>query len=109
MNRFLVISTIVITTVLSSIAQARNGSAINDDAATLASCPLQGDAKNKRVRKLNILKRRMSSSKSTELDNKVTLATLVESGNDTDRFDTSKGATIDGYVIDSQSWRRRIC
>lgn len=84
-----------------TVSYARHGQkATNDDAAVLAACPVEGDAKNPRVKALNLLKRRITAPEATDTDTKVTLATMVVPGDDTSRFDVKKGATIEGYVAD---------
>lgn len=71
-----------------------------DDAAKLAACPLEGDAKNTAVRQLNSLKRRITTPAPADIDSQVTLAAMAAPGFDTSRFDTKRGATIVGYVAD---------
>jgi hypothetical protein len=85
----------------SSSGLARHGhAAYRDDAAILAACPIKGDAKSARVQSLNVLKRRMTTPESTDVDSKVTLVAMVAPGEDVSRFDTNKAATISGYVAD---------
>lgn len=84
-----------------SITYAKHGHAVGgNDAAILAACPVEGDAKLPQVRALNPLKRRMTAPAATDMDNQVTLAAMVAPGDDTSRFDVKKGATIEGYVAD---------
>src|SRR5690348_3545798 len=70
--------------------------ASGNDAAILANCPTQGDAKNPSVRALNVLKRRITSPAATDMDAQVTMAAMLAPGNDTDRFDTKRGGTLEG-------------
>ena len=85
----------------SPAAWARHGRASSgNDAATLAACPAEGDAKISRVKALNLLKRRMTTPSTADMDNTVTLTAMVAPGDDTTRFDDQKGATIEGYVAD---------
>lgn len=71
-----------------------------NDAAILANCPTQGDAKKPSVRALNALKRRMTSPAATDMDTQVTMAAMLAPGDDTGRFDPKKGAILEGYVAD---------
>lgn len=101
MKQFVATIVIVLGLAAVSTAQARHGKTYSgDDAATLAACPEEGDAKNLRVKALNVLKRRMTTPATADMDNQVTLAAMVTPGDDTSRFDTKKGATIEGYVAD---------
>lgn len=101
MNRLVAAIGIALSLLQPSIAVARHGHASSgNDAATLASCPTEGDAKNARVRSLNVLKRRMITPAPTDVDSKVTLAAMVAPGDDVSRFDTNKAAVISGYVAD---------
>lgn len=84
-----------------SIALARRGQVSSgNDAATLASCPTEGDTKSARVQSLNVLKRRMTTPAPSDIDSHVTLATMVAPGDDISRFDTNRAAVISGYVAD---------
>lgn len=101
MNRVTAVFCLTISLLLPSLSYARHGHAASgNDAAVLAACPVEGDAKNARVKDLNLLKRRMTTPSPTDMDNKVTLAAMVAPGDDTSRFDVKKGATIEGYVAD---------
>lgn len=70
------------------------------DAATLADCPVGGDAKRAQVRALNALKRRMQTPSAKDFDHTVTLAAMVAPGEDAGRFDTQRAVTVEGYVAD---------
>jgi hypothetical protein len=71
-----------------------------DDAQTLASCPLEGDAKDAQARTLNPLKRRMTTPTASDIDPKVSLSAILAPGNDQNRWDPKKAAVIAGYVTD---------
>lgn len=71
----------------------------SDDAALLASCPLTGDARRQSVQDLNVLKRRMSVPSASDLDASATLTAVLAPGDDTERWDTHRGATFEGYVV----------
>ena len=76
----------------------RGNAPAGDDAARLAACPIEGDARYPPVRALNILKRRMRAPAPADIDGHVTLAAMLAPGDDTHRFDASRGATLEGYV-----------
>ena len=76
----------------------RASAASADDAAVLASCPPEGDARIAVVQHLNLLKRRMTIPSAADIDHSVTMAALTAPGDDTSRWHAAKGATIEGYV-----------
>lgn len=84
----------------SGLIQARRHRSGTDEAQILAQCPPGGDARSERVRELNILKRRMTAPTPAEIDPTVTLKEMLAPGNDTDRWNQRKGATVSGYVAD---------
>ena len=101
MRRSLTNIVVLVALLIPAISQARHSpKASGNDAAVLAACPVEGDAKNPQVRALNPLKRRMAAPSPAEMDSQVTLAMMVSPGDDTGRFDTKRGATIEGYVAD---------
>lgn len=99
MNRSLTNTVLAAMLLVPGMTQARHHTSGND-VAVLAACPIEGDAKNPRVRALNLLKRRMTAPVAADIDSKVTLAAMIAPGEDTSRFDTTKGAAIEGYVAD---------
>ena len=76
------------------------GLAVADDAQLLANCPIVGDTADPRVRALNTLKRRMTLPTPADIDPRVTLKALVAPGDDNNRWDDKRGATIEGFVAD---------
>lgn len=101
MKKFATAIGIAVLLLTPALCYAKNGKTTNgNDAEILANCPVEGDAKLPRVRALNPLKRRMPTPAAADMDDQVTLAAMVVSGDDTDRFNTKKGATIEGYVAD---------
>src|SRR5579859_1107669 len=101
MNRITAVLGLAISLLLPSVSYAGHGHAASgNDAAVLAACPVEGDAKIAGVKDLNLLKRRMTTPTSADMDNQVTLAAMVAPGDDTSRFDVKMGATIEGYVAD---------
>lgn len=98
----LIPAAIVYTTLIlmPAAVSARHHSSGGNDAEILSHCPIRGDAKNPRVKALNVLKRRMAAPTTTDVDSNVTLAAMLAPGNDAARFDASKAATVMGYVAD---------
>ena len=74
--------------------------AVADDAQVLANCPIVGDTADPRVQALNTLKRRMTLPTPADIDPRVTLKALVAPGDDANRWDDKRGATIEGFVAD---------
>lgn len=69
-----------------------------NDATILAQCPPTGDARYAPVRALNILKRRMDAPTTKDIDTSVTLSAMLKPGEDHNRWNNDRGATIKGYV-----------
>ena len=63
-------------------------------------CPLEGSAREERLRDLNKLKNRTSFPDIQDFDISVTLEKMLAPGDDHDRFTTDKSAEITGYVAD---------
>src|SRR5262249_24549011 len=63
------------------------------------ACPPEGDAVRQAVRDANVLKNRETAPTDSEIDQNVTLAAMVEPGEDQDRFNNDAGASIVGFVI----------
>jgi hypothetical protein len=95
----------VVTMVLLAILalSCRAITARADDAATLAACPAQGDAKDSTAQHLNVLKRRMTVPSASEVDQNATMTALTALGDDTSRWRADKGAIVEGYVADVKS------
>ncbi len=64
-----------------------------------ASCPPEGDATRAKVRDLNIQKARMTSPSDDDIDDTVTMESLLEPGDDTLRFDNGTAVAIAAYVF----------
>ncbi len=67
---------------------------------TYHGCGMTGDAATPSVQALNRLKNRYTAPDSADIDSQVTLAALVEPGDDRARWDEGRGARIVGYVHD---------
>ena len=63
-------------------------------------CPTAGLALTSRARQLHRLKNRTALPQAADFDAQVTLAALLERGNDTQRWSTDRAAKIQGEVID---------
>jgi len=70
------------------------------DLETLDGCPLEGDASSYAVRELNRLKNRTTIPEPQQLDPAVTLAAMLEPGDDRGRWNDHHAAEITGYVWD---------
>jgi hypothetical protein len=66
----------------------------------VTDCPVEGDAKSDRVRELNTLKNRWRMPASSDFDTLITLAEILEKGNDRNRWNVEKAVRITGYVFD---------
>ena len=64
------------------------------------NCPRAGLALTSRARQLHRLKNRTALPQAADFDSRVTLAALLERGNDTHRWLTERAARIQGEVID---------
>ena len=64
------------------------------------NCPPQGDAKSEQVQARNVFKNRDILPTWGDFDTHVTLAAIVATGSDAQRWSNTKAATITGYVID---------
>src|ERR1044072_1009892 len=64
------------------------------------NCPSAGIALTTRARDLHRLKNRTSSPQPSDFDSRITLAALLQPGNDTNRWSTTRAARIQGEVID---------
>ena len=83
-----------------AILLALTSIAFADDAKILASCPLQGDAKQAEARALNPLKRRMAVPQPADIDKSVTLEAMLAPGDDRGRWSEQRAAEITAYVMD---------
>src|SRR5438105_14970779 len=83
-----------------AILLALTSIAFADDAKILASCPLQGDAKQAEARALNPLKRRMAVPQPADIDKSVTLEAMLAPGADRGRWSEQRAAEITAYVMD---------
>jgi hypothetical protein len=64
------------------------------------NCPSAGIALTPRARDLHRLKNRTSFPTPTDFDSTITLESLLQPGNDTNRWSTTRAARIQGEVID---------
>jgi hypothetical protein len=63
-------------------------------------CPMEGNAVRADIRQSNRLKNRFTAPQLGEIDGTITLAGLLQSGDDDTRFSNDVGATVVGYVYD---------
>jgi hypothetical protein len=64
------------------------------------NCPGAGIALTSRQRHLHRLKNRNAFPNAADFDSRVTLAALLQPGDDTNRWSTDRAGRIQGYVID---------
>ena len=64
-----------------------------------SNCPRQGSAFSHSTRAFVRLKNRIELPQETDFDPRVTLAALLQPGDDRSRWSTSRAATIEGYVV----------
>lgn len=64
------------------------------------NCPSAGIALTSRARDLHRLKNRTAFPQPTDFDSSITLATLLQPGDDTNRWSTGRAARVQGEVID---------
>lgn len=64
------------------------------------NCPSAGIALTTRARNLHRLKNRTSLPTATDFDSTITLESLLQPGDDTNRWSTNRAARIQGEVID---------
>ena len=68
--------------------------------ALALNCPSAGIALTPRARNLHRLKNRTSLPTATDFDSTITLESLLQPGDDTNRWSTNRAARIQGEVID---------
>ncbi len=64
-------------------------------------CPMEGSAKSARGQAVNRLKNRYTAPAATDIDTAITLAAILQPGDDENRWKESDGATITGYVVEA--------
>jgi hypothetical protein len=62
-------------------------------------CPLSGIAFSRERREFHRLKNRTALPQSTDFDDQITLARLVQAGEDRMRWSSSRAARLEGYVV----------
>ena len=72
-------------------------------------CPPEGDAKSIKVQQLNTLKNRTQIVDEASIDHAVTLAKILEPGDDSQRFNTNQAVEITGYVAEVKSGGPETC
>ncbi len=80
--------------------------AVSARAGAFDGCPPEGSARSVRVRWLNDLKNRSTTPAHLEIDRSVTLAALLEPGDDHARWNESTAADVTGYVLRVKSGGR---
>ena len=70
---------------------------------------LTGDATDMKARALNRLKNRSSAPSQRDIDPRITLHTILATGNDVNRFSETKAATVTGYVVSAKPGGIETC
>lgn len=65
------------------------------------NCPSAGIALTSRARNLHRLKNRTALPQAADFDSRVTLAALLQPGDDSDRWSNDRAARVQGFVIDA--------
>jgi hypothetical protein len=73
------------------------------------TCGLAGSATGTPGKTLNRHKNRWTAPEEDQIDSEVSLGAMLAPGNDTDRFDQEKGATIRGYVVNVKKGGKETC
>lgn len=76
---------------------------------TFHGCPMAGNATRQDAKDLNLFKNRYTIPSNSDYDNTVTLAKLLQPGDDVDRFSNDKAVTIEGYVYNVKAGGRETC
>jgi hypothetical protein len=63
-------------------------------------CPAGGDATKRRIQALNEKKARLDAPSEDDIDDTVTIDSLIEPGNDRLRWQDGQGVAIDAYVLE---------
>jgi hypothetical protein len=77
-----------------------SGAALAQQPQPYDGCQAVGVAKIEEVKQLNLLKNRETTPAAGRIDQNVTLSALTQPGEDSGRWDSSRAATITGYVVD---------
>ena len=73
-------------------------------------CPLEGkQSGSDGTKELNPLKNRFSFPEQGDIDKDVTLVAMLTPGDDVDRFDPKKGATVTGFVVNVKRGGKESC
>jgi hypothetical protein len=72
-------------------------------------CRPQGDDPKPSFIALDLQKNRASSPNAADIDHEVTLGAILAPGTDIDRFDATRGATIEGIVVRVKQGSRETC
>jgi hypothetical protein len=73
------------------------------------ACPPQGDNPKPELKALDLQKNRAMAPNSEDVDSDVTLAAILSPGTDIDRFDGTRGATIEGIVVRVKEGSKETC
>lgn len=77
--------------------------------STFDNCPPEGDAVSERAVELNKFKNRYSFPQESDFADGISLAKILEPGDDRDRWSQTKAARIRGYIYDIKSGGVETC
>jgi hypothetical protein len=69
-------------------------------AEVINGCPMEGNASREDYRELNRLKNRVTAPQASDISGVITLAAILASGDDENRWANSQGAIVTGFVFD---------
>jgi hypothetical protein len=69
---------------------------------TYNGCGMEGDASSPALRELNLLKNRYTTPEPQQIDSRVSLAAMLEPGDDRGRWNDRQAAEITGYVWETK-------
>ena len=90
-------------------ASAAEWQRIHSGAKRRSRCPPQGDDPKPAFVALDLQKNRVNPPGPADIDHDATLAALLAPGTDIDRFDATKGATIEGIVVRVKAGSKETC
>lgn len=82
---------------------------VHTDSLWKRLCPPEGSAKSERIRALNTYKNRIRFPSEDDFDTSISVARLLEPGNDVQRWSNSKAARVCAYVIEVKPGGKETC
>ena len=99
--------------IVAALATLTMGQAPRDDSVYVLAdgtrCPAKGDNSNAALIALDLQKNREIAPGTGEIDREVTLGAMLSPGNDIGRFDSTKGATVEGIAVRVKRGSKETC